>query len=324
MSQAEKQISPWQNAIKQAERKFNEIALASGNNMVNFQTEAMFAMQAVQGNDLLQKCNPASIRNAVINIASVGLSLNPVKKQAYLVPRGGIAVLDISYIGLAKLATDSKGIEYICADVVREKDSFTYRGKDEKPMHEFNPFDSDDSRGEIIGAYCYVRLPSGYYLTEVLPRSEIEKIRNTSKAKNSPAWNLWYSEMCKKSVVKRARKLWPDTDSKLAEAIGVLDKHEGLSEKYKSSGIDMPRRASRVEAEEPIEGEFVEESESDMPQEDTSGFIKEAHIKVLKAKLSSLGVEENALLAAFEIGCIEELPFKSLNDALAWIEGEAQ
>ena len=72
--------------------------------------EKQFAIQALSSNDYLAKVaegNRTSLQNAIINIASIGISLNPALKHAYLVPRKGGVCLDISYMGLLHLAQSS-------------------------------------------------------------------------------------------------------------------------------------------------------------------------------------------------------------------------
>ena len=143
---AESRQETWALAIASAERKFTEIAVADGN-LVTYQREAMFALQAVAKIEFLQKCSTESLRNAVINVAAVGLTINPAMKLAYLVPRKGVACLDISYIGLVKIATDSGGVLAVAAVPVRANDSFHYRGPFEAPAHDFDPFASESARG---------------------------------------------------------------------------------------------------------------------------------------------------------------------------------
>ena len=66
---------------------------------VTWEKEKQFAIQAFQGNKFLTDTatkNPASLQNAIINVASIGISLNPANKHAYLVPRDGRICLDIS------------------------------------------------------------------------------------------------------------------------------------------------------------------------------------------------------------------------------------
>lgn len=214
----------WAVAIADAEQKFTTIA-AAGGNLVTYQAEASFALQLVAGSEYLQKCSVESIRNAVINVASVGLTLSPAHKLAYLVPRDGKACLDISYIGLVKIATDSGAVAAVHATMVRANDKFEYIDAFAAPRHKYNPFHTAESRGDILGAYAVAKLTNGITQVETLSLEEIEKIRAVSKAKNGP-WKEWFEEMAKKSVIKRASKLWPRTD-RMSKAVQILDEHQG-------------------------------------------------------------------------------------------------
>jgi len=227
---AGQEIQPWAKALSDAESKFNEIAIPDGN-IVRFQREATFAMQRIGADSLLQKCEFSSIRNALINVASVGLTLNPAMKFAYLIPRADnktgtmLCCLDISYIGLVKIATDSGGVRAVSATIVRKNDSFIWNGSFERPTHPYDPFATAASRGEIIGVYSTALLPSGVTQIDALGMEEIEKIRSMSKAKSGP-WHDWFDEMVKKSVLKRASKLWPRTE-RLSQAEAILNEHQG-------------------------------------------------------------------------------------------------
>lgn len=211
--------------VAEAEAQFMQIAAASGN-VVNYQKEASFAIQAIEKSEYLQKCSPSSTRNAVVNVASVGLSLNPAMKLAYLVPRDGLCCLDISYIGLVKIATDTGSVNVVKAEIVRANDDFEYMGPFMHPRHKFNPFASSEQRGDVLGAYSIAKLANGETLIETLSMEEIAKIRAKSKAKSGP-WFEWFDEMVKKSVLKRAYKMWPTTE-RLSKAVEVLNEHEGI------------------------------------------------------------------------------------------------
>ena len=52
-----------------------------------FDTELSFALQHINRNNQLKKATAASNIMAVLNVAQTGLSLNPMLKYAYLVPR---------------------------------------------------------------------------------------------------------------------------------------------------------------------------------------------------------------------------------------------
>ncbi|MGP9796157.1 recombinase RecT [Halomonas sp. 86] len=201
---------------------------------LNFDREAGFAIQAMQSNDFLAKIamsNRQSLVNAVNNTASIGISLNPAKKQAYLVPRDGRVCLDISYMGLVDLATSTGSIRWAQAELVHASDHFELSGIDRAPLHKFNPFHPE--RGDIVGAYVVVKTADGDYLTTCMSRADIDSIMNRSQSvksgKSSP-WKTDYGEMAKKTVVKRAYKYWPKTE-RLENAIHHLntDGGEGLA-----------------------------------------------------------------------------------------------
>lgn len=206
---------------------------------ISFEREAGFAVQVLSSNDyalsLAQK-NRQSVVDAVTNIAAIGISLNPAKKQAYLVPRDGRICLDISYMGLIELAVASGSILWAQAKVVHAADSFELRGPGQAPTHGHNPFSKD--RGDILGVYVVAKTSSGDYLTEVMSTDEINAIRDRSSAwkawvekKKKCPWVTDWSEMAKKTVIKRAYKYWPKTD-RLDQAIHHLntDGAEGLAD----------------------------------------------------------------------------------------------
>jgi recombination protein RecT len=214
----------WALAVAEAAEPFAHIAASSGN-LVAYEREASYALQIIQGSDWLQKCSRESLRNAIINVAAVGLTLSPAHKLAYLVPRKGKACLDISYIGLVKIATDSGAVQAVHATIVRANDKFRYIDAFTNPDHEFNPFATIQERGEVIGVYSVAKLASGHTVVDTMSREEIDKIRSKSEAKNGP-WGEWFDEMAKKSVLKRASKLWPRTD-RLSKSVELLEEQEG-------------------------------------------------------------------------------------------------
>lgn len=221
------QLQPYQSAIGKAKDRFLKVAAHA----VDFDKESIFAMQALMKTDYAMKVaneNSQSVHLAMINVGSTGLTLNPANGYAYLVPRDGQIVLDISYKGLIKIATDSGAILWARADIVYEQDRFTYHGPARIPEHEADPFKTD--RGAIVGCYCIAKTKDGDILTEVMPMSELAKIRDKSMAyakKKAGPWVDWFEQMAKKAVIKRASKTWPYTDDRLAQAIEVANVSEG-------------------------------------------------------------------------------------------------
>lgn len=220
---------------------------------ISFDREAEFAIQVLSQNDYALKLaqgNRQSVVNAVTNIAAIGISLNPAKKQAYLVPRDGKICLDISYMGLLDLATATGSIKWAKAAVVYSGDNFTLNGFDKPPEHQFNPFAKD--RGEAVGVYVVVKTADGDYLTEPMSTDDVNAIRDRSSAwkawiskQKSCPWVTDWAEMAKKTVIKRAYKTWPKTD-RLDQAIHHLntDGDEGL--------VDIAPKSSPVATEKVI------------------------------------------------------------------------
>jgi recombination protein RecT len=221
----------FEEGIDSAKERFE--VLAGGH--LQYGDEEIFAMQALTKNDFVFNTankNPRSVQLAMINVASTGLTLNPAHGYAYLVPRDGAIVLDISYKGLIKIATDTGAILWARAECVHENDHFDYRGPAAAPEIRTDPF---RDRGEIIGAYCIAKTAHGDILCEVMDRAALEQVRSASTAyakggtgKKGP-WENYFAEMCKKAVIKRARKTWPYTDptGKMALAVDLANKAEG-------------------------------------------------------------------------------------------------
>ncbi|EOY8403610.1 recombinase RecT [Enterobacter asburiae] len=194
--------------------------------------ECQFAIQLFQRNQKLAEtaiANPTSAQNAIINVAAVGISLNPASKLAYLVPRDGMVCLDISYMGLLHIAQSAGVIKWGQCKLVHASDDYETLGLDKAPAHKYNPFATPDARGVVIGGYCTVKTADGDYLTEEMSLAEIEEIRKVSKAGTSPKgpWVNFWSEMARKTIVKRAYKYWPRAD-RLDNAVDVLNESEGI------------------------------------------------------------------------------------------------
>lgn len=235
------------------------------NSNLSFEIEAGFALQQIESNDYLLSValgNRQSVINAVTNIAAIGISLNPARKQAYLVPRGKAVCLDISYIGLVDLATQSGAIVWAKAELVYEADSFQMGEPGTMPAHRFNPFSKD--RGAVIGAYVVAKTTGGEYICDAMSIAEINAIRDRSQAwaawiekKKSCPWITDPGEMQKKTVIKRGAKLWPKND-RLNEAIQHLNLEldEGIDFKPPSrtggaevAGKALEQRKAKMRAE---------------------------------------------------------------------------
>ncbi|MDA5547585.1 recombinase RecT [Yersinia massiliensis] len=208
--------------VKQQEPLFSSALTDQG---VTWAKESQFAVQLFQRNEYLTKtaiANPASAQNAIINVAAIGITLNPASKLAYLVPRDGMVCLDISYMGLLHLAQTTGAIKWGQCKLVYSNDTYESNGLDSAPTHKYNTF---GDRGTVVGGYCTIKTPDGDYLTEEMSLAEIKATEATSKAKNGPWKNFW-EEMARKTIVKRASKYWPRRE-RLDAAIDYVNTEGG-------------------------------------------------------------------------------------------------
>lgn len=215
-----------------------------------FAREAEFAIQAICASEYAMRIareNPQSVRDAVTNIAAIGISLNPAKKQAYLVPRKGAICLVISYMGLLDLAIQSGSIMWGQAELVYADDTFELNGFDKPPTHSRKPFASQ--RGTLVGVYVVVKTRDGDYLTGTMTAQEVFDIRDRTdawkayqkdKSKTCP-WVTDEGEMVKKTMIKRAYKTWPKSD-RLDQAVHHLNvnANEGITFD-KDDPLEQPR-----------------------------------------------------------------------------------
>lgn len=232
--------------IDQTEARFNQIAPTG----LDYNCEKGFAVQLLKNNSWLANVahqSPQSLQQAITNVAAIGLSLNPAKKQAYLITRK-IKVkndrgqdeyhqrifLEPSYMGLCDLATLSGCVEWVQANVVYQNDQYMNNGPGERPTHTYNAFAKPEDRGPFVGVYCVAKTSSGGdYLTTELDKHRVESIRDRSeawKSKKAGPWKTDFEEMAKKSVIRNAFKTWPKAakSEQLSEAIQMSNDNEGF------------------------------------------------------------------------------------------------
>lgn len=259
---------------------------------IQFEREAYFALQILQGNDYLSKVakgNQDSLKNAIINVAAIGISLNPAKKLAYLVPRDQKVCLDISYMGLMHIAQQTGAIYWAQSSIVMASDVFELQGLDKAPVHKFNPFSKD--RGEIIGVYVTVKTGEGDYLTHTMTIDAVHDIRNRSAAwksfvekKTKCPWVTDTEEMIKKTCVKQGSKYWPRRD-RLDHAIHYLNTEAG-------------------------EGLVDLEPEPSITEDQCAG---------LETELLNVGGDKAAFLQYFKVASLKDLPSSQHKKAMDMI-----
>jgi len=224
----------------------------------NFNT-ARFVQNAVallNGNDTLadfaKKHGTAQIKQGLMRGAYLGL--DALNSEMYLVPYGSQLNFMASYKGLVKLAQkySTRPIKTIYSKVVREGDLFEETIVNGEPSINFKAVPFSDK--PIIGVFAVCQYQDGGLIYEVMSKADVEQCRKSSKAKNSPAWNGFWSEMAKKTVLRRLTKsINIDMDQKLVEAFD-----SGLEIETDSAELAKKEIAEQANTEElVIEGEDV-------------------------------------------------------------------
>lgn len=209
-----------QDAIVKQEKRFKDIAPD-----MNFQKESMYAMQAMANNSYLAGCDPKTIASSVLGVAMSGLTLNPVMGHGYLVPRKGKAVFQPGYQGLIYLLIKSNIVRQVEARVVYENDEFSLEyGTSTNIVHK--PVMKD--RGDIAGFYAVATDSNGMRYIEHMTKDEVmaNALRSDMNKKTKTltgAWDTDFTEMGRKTVIRRLYKYLPKTtdDSSMLDRLSA-------------------------------------------------------------------------------------------------------
>ena len=221
----------WKKALTDSYPKFQAL------NPERAKAELGFAMSIFQSNRQLQQCDPTSILNSVVSVARTSITLNPVMRLAYLIPRKGKCILEFSYMGLVALLRDNGCIRTISAHIVYEDEEFEHNIASNQIIHipSYAQSEAEHNARKIIGCYSRATLPTGDVSYEFMPMWEIDKVKNMSKG--GLAWKEWRDEMIKKSVIKRHFKLLISTNTSeaLTTALQIENENNQLISNYSRS-----------------------------------------------------------------------------------------
>lgn len=248
----------------------------------------------------LIKCSVDSIVNTAMQIVQIGLHPNKLFGQAYVVPYGSTAQLQIGYKGLIALGMRN-GWKFR-AVAVYECDEFNieFNGLDDKIKFKPNYENRNDDDGawvfaNLTGVIVYAKDSGENVFSEFVSKKKLEKLRlkssnQTKKVKDEKGaivsvksedalvgvWLEWAEEMYKAKALKYVATRLP-INEKLAEAVSAEDepiraevkieapKTKDLNQLLQSKAENAPENATVKEnlTVEPIEVEI----ESDYPVE---------------------------------------------------------
>ncbi len=213
----------------------------------DFLREVSFAVQHLNKSPYLQKANPASILKAVMNLAQVGLTLNPISKYAALVPRWNKdlnqveCVLEPMYQGLSKLLTDSGAVKSVQCEIIYEGDEISIDKASEDKVKKHIPYYLNGKpKGKVIAVYSLATLADGQKHFEGMSFDEVCEIRDKSESYKAfkdgkiktCIWVTDEGEMSRKTVFKRHTKWLPKSDAseRLQKAVDLDNQINGFDE----------------------------------------------------------------------------------------------
>jgi recombination protein RecT len=182
------------------------------------------AAAAITATPGLAKLPEETLFFAVLQVANLGLDIGTM--GAYLVPRKGKCSVEVSPQGLIELMMRSGFVKDVEARVVHKKDVFSIEYGSTKRLHHVPDVFAapDEEKNPIIGAYAVITLTTGGQVIEAMGIDEILKAKasSTSPMTSDNPWNKWFSEMARKTVLKRGSKYAPKS-TELRQALEIED-----------------------------------------------------------------------------------------------------
>lgn len=191
------------------------------------------ALTSAMLNPELVTCDRKSYMTALLRCAQDGLL--PDGREAVILPfrdkkSGRTQAQYLPMIaGVLKRLRNSGELATITAHCVYGSDNFAYHmGDDERIEHTRAV---TVARGAFIAAYAIATLRDGSIYREVMTAEEIDQARQVSRAADGPAWSKWFSEMARKTVLRRLAKRLPSSADLDRMLDMEPDAHRALSQR---------------------------------------------------------------------------------------------
>lgn len=175
------------------------------------------AIAYLSGADQTQKHSEAELYSLVTKYLNAGVNLDGV--NVVLTGKNMGLITFHGYMNKVKALHPNV---FFDVQLVREGDEFKFAKESGSVVYSHsigNPFEDK----KIIGAYCVVKLnnDSGDESLELLNTEDFQKMKSSSR--NASTWNKWESEFWRKSVIKRACKVYFTEEVKELELIDNED-----------------------------------------------------------------------------------------------------
>lgn len=166
-------------------------------------------ISVANGNPMLRKADPMSIIGAAMVAATLQLQVVPTLGQAYIIPYGNQAQIQIGYLGLLQLCMRSGQFKHIIAVPVHEGELVS--------GDEFNEnwtFDKSKKKSNaVVGYYARFDLVNGFskaaYWDVAQVKNHATKFSQAFRKGQSSPWTSDFDAMACKSVLKSILKYAP-------------------------------------------------------------------------------------------------------------------
>lgn len=214
-------------------------------------------IQAIARNRRLAECSMSSLIVSLTDSAILGLPINGLDGDGYIVPRKGRAQFQAGYRGKLKLAYESALIAGITVELVRDGDYFEVSlGTEQTIKH------SPGNGGLITHAYAVVWLTSGCRRCVVWTKEQIDRHKSQyaqGTERKDSAWQTAWPTMAKKTVLLDLLKFAPVSD----RARRVMQ-----AEEYADAG--QPVRSATLQSGDTLTTDDLDELAGDEGDEPTA------------------------------------------------------
>jgi recombination protein RecT len=237
------------------------------------------AMMLLRSPLIATTCPAFTIIRSISEAAELGMSFNNKLQQAFLVPISDHGKTEcqmwLGYRGMIQLIFRACDVVSVSAEVVYEGDVFKRIGGTHPAItHEPNE-GTPKTDDRITHAYSVATFKTGHQQFEIMTRAQLDEIKGRTRSSKNPRspMNLWFSEWCRKTVIRRMFKFLPVSSDKadlIEKALTREDDAYGIED---VEGMNPAERAAAVRAqvmgdtkleageEEPMDAEFTVEGD---------------------------------------------------------------
>ena len=182
------------------------------------QRAARVALQQMRTNPRLLDCDPSTLLGSVLQACSLGLELDGVLGQAYLVPYKDQCQMQVGYRGYQALALRSGLVVSMTAAVIYDQDEFEFSlGTDPFCRHHYDVGALD--RGPEVCAWAAAQLSNGTYQFQIADARRIATAEKASKSGGMSPWRTYREAMVRKTAIRELAKYLPQSPDLIRAAV---------------------------------------------------------------------------------------------------------